>query len=152
LTLTLNFGFDNDSHLWNWPRTGAFVFQNTSCSFKNTMKTLLSLDLFKKSVALFFSVACYCQRQGCPKSTVRRYCHHHNREESTSSHVPTEIIWGRCEWECTCWSVCYQARRPGPGWGKLMLNRGGENSWKICSIVEHISKDKTINLLWKTGL
>jgi hypothetical protein len=32
LTLTLNFGFDNDSHLWNWPRTGAFVFQNTSCS------------------------------------------------------------------------------------------------------------------------
>jgi hypothetical protein len=24
-------GFDDDGHLWNLPRTGAFVFHNTSC-------------------------------------------------------------------------------------------------------------------------
>jgi hypothetical protein len=27
----LTLGFDNDGHLWNLPRTGAFVFHNTSC-------------------------------------------------------------------------------------------------------------------------
>jgi hypothetical protein len=25
-------GFDDDGHLWNLPRTGAFVFHNASCS------------------------------------------------------------------------------------------------------------------------
>jgi hypothetical protein len=27
----LTLGFDDDGHLWNLPRTGAFVFHNTSC-------------------------------------------------------------------------------------------------------------------------
>jgi hypothetical protein len=47
LTLTLNFGFDNDSHFWNWPHTGAFVFQNTSCFYlllSRQKNLILNLD------------------------------------------------------------------------------------------------------------
>jgi hypothetical protein len=35
----LTLDFDDDGHLWNLPRTGAFVFQNTSCLLHDSKVT-----------------------------------------------------------------------------------------------------------------
>jgi hypothetical protein len=43
----LNFGFDNDGHLWNLPRTGAFVFQNTSCFHSDIWERLVYKIYYK---------------------------------------------------------------------------------------------------------
>jgi hypothetical protein len=32
-------GFDDDGHLWNLPRTGAFAFHNTSCLLHDSWVT-----------------------------------------------------------------------------------------------------------------
>jgi hypothetical protein len=43
-------GFDDDGHLWNLPRTGAFVFLNTSCNLINKVlyKIIQNFDKHKE--------------------------------------------------------------------------------------------------------
>jgi hypothetical protein len=48
----LTLGFDDDGHLWNLPRMGAFVFHNTSCFSGITQHRIGNFYFMKMAIKL----------------------------------------------------------------------------------------------------